>query len=379
MAQETSSPDWSTRLALSIAAEVRRHRQAQGLSAQQLSDRCASIGMPIQRSVLANLESGRRTTVTVAEVLVLAHALGVPPGVLMFPVGYERQCEAQPGGYLEPVVAVDWLSGRHFIDQDVADGFFETPLGVIRLHQDAVRKLQQQLRKRSDAARRVVGLENDCSGVAELIDRLEAEMHFVDAQLREMATPGLIGGDEHDRLTYHREVLSSNLMSARHRAEALEDQCRYAKALAAAAEEEVQRSGAAVRAHRDKLAAMQLSLPLLPRELSYLAPDTEFLEDIPERPKIDFSVKSDPLDFDDENAGWGRVMDEGDGRQDSVSLPPEDAQSEWRAPQNDAFTQPREAYSKVEAEEIAEALARVLERKGMRLVRKGEDEGEGRE
>jgi transcriptional regulator with XRE-family HTH domain len=105
------APDWSTRLAWSVAHEVRRHRQGQGLSAQQLADRCAELGMPIQRSVLANLESGRRTTVTVAEILVLAAALDIPPALLLFPVGHAESVEVLPGKQQESLEAVEWFSG----------------------------------------------------------------------------------------------------------------------------------------------------------------------------------------------------------------------------------------------------------------------------
>ncbi|MGW0782468.1 helix-turn-helix domain-containing protein [Streptomyces sp. NPDC002913] len=115
MAQEAAADDWSAGLALSIAAEVRRHRQAQGLSAQQLSERCAKLGMPIQRSVLANLESGRRSTVNVAELLVLAAALQVAPAQLLFPVGHREKIEVLPGVEESPYEAVQWLRGSKWL------------------------------------------------------------------------------------------------------------------------------------------------------------------------------------------------------------------------------------------------------------------------
>ncbi|MGP3923891.1 helix-turn-helix domain-containing protein [Streptomyces sp. 8N616] len=99
--------DWPTRLAHRIAGEVRRYRTMRGISAQQLSDLCSAVGMDIPRAVISNLENGRRTSVTVAEVLVLAAALDVPPLLLVFPVGYEEVCEVLPdrrrdtwGGFL---------------------------------------------------------------------------------------------------------------------------------------------------------------------------------------------------------------------------------------------------------------------------------------
>lgn len=381
MAQETDAPDWSAGLALAIAGEVRRHRQAQGLSAQQLADRCAAIGMPIQRSVLANLESGRRTTVTVAEVLVLAHALGVPPGVLMFPVGHKQQCEVLPGGYLEPDFAVDWLSGRAFISQDVADEFFVTPLGLIRLHQDAVKKLQQQLRKRGAAAARAVTAEYEYVAAAERAARVESEILLVEQQLRQLGSDLVHEqASEHDLLTRQREELVEEVSAARRRAEAARDQSRYAQTWAASAEEEVMQSEASVRRYREEIASRMLTLPLLPRELAHLDPDAVFLEDMKAKPD---AVKMQPAakgrrimdPHQEEEVDWGQVMREKDARVAADN--PSEGEIDSDSPDGVAFTQPREAYNKVAAEEIAEALARVLERKGMRLVHRSDLEDEG--
>jgi transcriptional regulator with XRE-family HTH domain len=104
--------EWSARLALAVAGEVRRHRQAKGWSAQQLSERCAEVGMPIQRSVLANMESGRRTTVTIAEILVLAAALEIPPVSLIYPVGYEVTFEGLPGAVRDTYEWAFWMTGE---------------------------------------------------------------------------------------------------------------------------------------------------------------------------------------------------------------------------------------------------------------------------
>ncbi|MFI6138020.1 helix-turn-helix domain-containing protein [Streptomyces griseus] len=147
MTQEPSDASWPTRLALAIASEVRRHRQAQRLSAQQLSDRCAELGMPIQRSVLANLESGRRTTVTVAEVLVLAEALEVAPAALMFPAGYSQEVEVLPSVEVSPLRAVDWLGGYTKLS-----GFpkhrSNSPLVALRRHREIVSELRTAIRER---------------------------------------------------------------------------------------------------------------------------------------------------------------------------------------------------------------------------------------
>src|SRR5271166_3235178 len=78
---------WPARMARLVAGEVRRYRERQQprMSARQLSDRTGELGMLIPRSVLANLESGRRENVSVAEIVVLAAALNVSPIELMCP------------------------------------------------------------------------------------------------------------------------------------------------------------------------------------------------------------------------------------------------------------------------------------------------------
>lgn len=82
------------------------------MSAQQLADRCAELGLPIRRSVLANLESGRRETLSVAELLVLAKALEVAPILLLFPLGYQETIEVVPGEEVPVPDAAMWFTGE---------------------------------------------------------------------------------------------------------------------------------------------------------------------------------------------------------------------------------------------------------------------------
>ncbi len=86
------------------------------MSVQRLADRTAEFGMPIPRSVLANLESGRRGTVSVAEVLALAAALDVSPVELMCPVGFDEQAEMLPGRTADPREALRWFTGELKLD-----------------------------------------------------------------------------------------------------------------------------------------------------------------------------------------------------------------------------------------------------------------------
>lgn len=107
-----TQPDWSGRLAAVVASQVRRYRQARGWSTQRLADECTKLGLSIQRSVLANFESGRRTTVTIAEVLVFGKALGVPPILLFLPVGTSASVEILPGQERSTWAATKWFTGE---------------------------------------------------------------------------------------------------------------------------------------------------------------------------------------------------------------------------------------------------------------------------
>lgn len=109
---EQEPEGWSRRLSTTIAAEVRRHRVAAGMSTQQLSDKCAALGHEIPRPVLSNLENGRRENVSIAEILVLSAALKITPASLIFPVGYTSEAEPLPGVQAHPLDAVFWFSGE---------------------------------------------------------------------------------------------------------------------------------------------------------------------------------------------------------------------------------------------------------------------------
>lgn len=111
-----SPEDWQRHVARVAGREVLRHRSRRKLSAPQLADRTAALGMPVPRSVLADLESGRKDTITVAEVLVIAAALGVAPADLISPVGFDEQIELLPGRMMDPLQAAKWVYGEFTLD-----------------------------------------------------------------------------------------------------------------------------------------------------------------------------------------------------------------------------------------------------------------------
>ena len=101
--------DWPGRIAATIASQVRQYRRERKVSGQHLACMTAELGMEIPRSVLANFESGRRETVTVAETLILAYALDVTPAMLLIPSG---EVEMLPGVMWSSEKALHWLSHK---------------------------------------------------------------------------------------------------------------------------------------------------------------------------------------------------------------------------------------------------------------------------
>lgn len=96
---------------VALAAQVRRLRDARGWSAQRLADELAAIGVPLDRSVIANLENGRRASVDVQELLALALAFGVTPAALLVDLDAD-QVDVTPTTRATPLELLLWLQGR---------------------------------------------------------------------------------------------------------------------------------------------------------------------------------------------------------------------------------------------------------------------------
>lgn len=124
-----------------IAREIRRHRQARGLTVKQLADECARLGATqLTATALTNIERGhgesgkggrprtsasaprRRRDVSHNELMVLARALGIPPALLLFPVGANEQVEVLPGRQASAWGAFKWFAGLEPFPGPVVDG-----------------------------------------------------------------------------------------------------------------------------------------------------------------------------------------------------------------------------------------------------------------
>jgi transcriptional regulator with XRE-family HTH domain len=97
--------------ALVITQQMRELRRAREWSAQRLGDEMTAAGVPWDRAIIANLESGRRRTITIDEWLTLAAVLGVAPLHLLVPVDDAADFPATPQTTLPADVARAWITG----------------------------------------------------------------------------------------------------------------------------------------------------------------------------------------------------------------------------------------------------------------------------
>lgn len=112
----TQPRDWPQGWTNEVGRAIARARKAQGMSAEAVSARTVELGHPIQRAVLSNIENGRRPSIAVHEVAVIAEAIGVLPITLLFPRALDR---AHPQGveYLPGQHVVSWMGRARFNGQ----------------------------------------------------------------------------------------------------------------------------------------------------------------------------------------------------------------------------------------------------------------------
>jgi hypothetical protein len=82
------------------------------MTGHELADATARLGYPITRSQIANYESGRKQSLDVAELLVIAAALDVAPLELLFPGEPDQVMETLPGRMATTLAATNWFVGN---------------------------------------------------------------------------------------------------------------------------------------------------------------------------------------------------------------------------------------------------------------------------
>lgn len=87
-------------------------RKDRGWSAQRLADEMKATGIPWERSVVANIENGRRPTVSVSELLALGVILNVSPLALLLPQRADEIFEVAAGIEESAEQVALWILGQ---------------------------------------------------------------------------------------------------------------------------------------------------------------------------------------------------------------------------------------------------------------------------
>jgi transcriptional regulator with XRE-family HTH domain len=109
-----------------VARRVREVRRRRGLSAAQLAERLQQVGLDWDRNIVANLENGRRASLSVDELLALALVLDVAPVHLLVPLEDEQPYQVtptrvEPAGVVRDLIrgadALAGMDGRAFFSE----------------------------------------------------------------------------------------------------------------------------------------------------------------------------------------------------------------------------------------------------------------------
>lgn len=103
--------DWATELVKRVGKAMKDARN--GRPATWLSDRTAELGYRIPATVISKLDSGHRGSVLgVAELVVLAAALDMPPAALLYPDLPDGEVKMLPNRPARSIAAARWFSGE---------------------------------------------------------------------------------------------------------------------------------------------------------------------------------------------------------------------------------------------------------------------------
>jgi len=132
---EAASPEQA------VAQEVRAWRNRRNLTAQELADKVTELGGSMSRQAISKLENGDRK-ITLDELGVLAAALGVPPVLLVIPLGKASTVELYPGsGPIDAWKALTWWTGEFPLRQSNSM-LFPRVLRFFREHHDLVNTIR---------------------------------------------------------------------------------------------------------------------------------------------------------------------------------------------------------------------------------------------
>jgi transcriptional regulator with XRE-family HTH domain len=175
---------WAAAFTARTAHAVREARKAAGLTMSQAAQLCADRGLAdFTEHSLKNLELGRKSSLAIADLVVLADVLGVPPVLLLYPLGASPSVEVLPGRETSTWDALAWFTGEAPLGEPAAAGTARNTLDRFRQHSDLVAAATASYALARDR-RRTASTTLDRTRRATLIQRAEGyeEHAFEDAQ-----------------------------------------------------------------------------------------------------------------------------------------------------------------------------------------------------
>jgi len=144
----------------------------------------------ITEQSVKNLESGRKASMTIADFVVLADVLGVPPLTLLFPLGTSATVEVLPGREVSTWDALAWFTGETPLAHPESEGTAREVLDVFRNHGDLVAAATASTALAKER-RRAASTTLDRARRATLLQRAEGyeEHAFEDCQAARLPSP----------------------------------------------------------------------------------------------------------------------------------------------------------------------------------------------
>jgi transcriptional regulator with XRE-family HTH domain len=173
--------EWQLAWAERIGNAIQDRRKQLGLTAQELARRTEKIGYPISRVAISKIESNSRAgKIDVAEVAVLAMALGSPPVMLLYPGLPHTSYRYLPNAQHYAIDALMWFTGESLNLMD--DG--EAVAGSWEEMRSAAQPLTLSREfVRAEVARRVAELSAKKARALGDLDESESQMRYARAQL----------------------------------------------------------------------------------------------------------------------------------------------------------------------------------------------------
>lgn len=163
------NPSPAATMSDTVGDRIRAARKRRGWSAQKLADELAAAGAPqLSMFVISNIESGRRKDgqrrrdVSVDELFVVAHVLGVPPIHLLVPSADSGAAvEVAPGVRVDrPELLLRWIRGDETLPGIDPRGYFAATLEHVQAPDGQQTFAEYTRNVLHDQAREIVGQFN---------------------------------------------------------------------------------------------------------------------------------------------------------------------------------------------------------------------------